>query len=172
MKGVKSKLRALEPSDINALYAWENNHTLWHLSNTTYPFSTFILEEYIQQATTDIFTSKQQRFIIEDIFNHAVIGCIDLCDFDPLHKRAGVGILIQENYQHQGYAKEALQLLITHAKKHLNLHQLYCHILTDNTASFHLFTQAGFQLCGEKKQWQWVNGLWKDEYTLQHLLNH
>ncbi len=52
------ELRALEPSDIDILYNWENDQKLWHLSNTVAPFSKFILEQYIMNAEQDIYYSK------------------------------------------------------------------------------------------------------------------
>src|ERR1043166_7160915 len=88
-------LRALEPSDIDLLYQWENDTDSWLVSNTTTPFSRFVLEQYIATAHLDIYTSKQLRLMVCNPENKAV-GCIDLFDFEPLHLRAGIGILIAD----------------------------------------------------------------------------
>jgi diamine N-acetyltransferase len=64
LKGHLISLRAVEPSDLELLYLWENNPLVWHLSNTTAPFSKHILKEYIENAKHDIYVTKQLRLII------------------------------------------------------------------------------------------------------------
>ena len=44
------QLRALEPEDLNRLYKWENDSSIWSVSGTLMPFSKFILEEFVNQA--------------------------------------------------------------------------------------------------------------------------
>ncbi len=167
MKSELISLRAIEPADIEVLYNWENNHQLWHLSNTITPFSRFVLEQYLIDAIQDIFTTKQLKLIIELSSTNEIIGCIDLFDFDPIHKRAGIGVLINECEQKKGYASEALKLLIDYAFIKLDLHQLYSNILTDNKASIQLFQKYNFVIQGEKIDWIMFDGLWKNEYLLQ-----
>ena len=58
------------------------------------------------------------------------IGTIDLFDYEPMHARAGLGIwIVQESNRRQGYAKEALRLIIEYAFFKLQLNQLYCCLL-------------------------------------------
>ena len=85
MKSEHLQLRALEPSDIDLLFEWENNTAIWHLSNTLTPFSRFAIEQYVMNAGEDIFANKQLRMMIDrtDIIPKSTIGCIDLFDFDP-----------------------------------------------------------------------------------------
>ena len=40
-------LRALERSDLDFLYALENDVTVWRISNTVAPFSKEVLEQYL-----------------------------------------------------------------------------------------------------------------------------
>ena len=47
------KLRALEESDLNLLYEWENNSDNWLYTNTLMPFSKHTLLEYIRNCKTD-----------------------------------------------------------------------------------------------------------------------
>ena len=88
-------LRALEPSDIDTMYQWENDTDNWFVSNTITPYSRFLLEQFTATAHKDIYENKQLRLIICSPDNKAV-GTIDLFDFDPLNQRAGVGILIAD----------------------------------------------------------------------------
>jgi len=83
LKGENINLRALEPSDLDVLYNWENDTSIWKVSQTIAPFSKNILAKYLENAHQDIFTAKQLRLMIEK--NNTAIGTIELFDFDPVN---------------------------------------------------------------------------------------
>ncbi|MFZ9943166.1 MAG: GNAT family N-acetyltransferase [Bacteroidia bacterium] len=174
IKGNRITLRAVEPYDRENMYAWENDMRNWHVSGTLSPFSKQTVDEFLQNAKEDIFTTRQLRLAI-DVSESAkprTIGYIDLFDFEPPHRRAGVGVLIGQNHDRgKGYAAESLELLCDYAKNVLNLHQLYCHIHHDNLNSIRLFTKAGFSNCGDLKDWTFHSGQWKSVGMYQKLLN-
>lgn len=165
------RLRSPELKDLDFLYEIENDTSLWHLSNTISPFSRFDLEQYILLAEKDIFTTKQLRFIIE-ANKTSVVGIIDLFDFDPLNKRAGVGIIIKEKDKNKGYASTALEILFEYSTNKLGLHQLYCNIESSNIASLRLFEKKDFMIVGTKKDWNFMEGLWNDELFLQKIFEN
>jgi len=169
LEGKKLILRALEPTDVDVLFEWENDEKLWYLSNTITPFSRFTLEQYILNAHQDIYTTKQLRLMIDkkESDESNPIGSIDLFDFDPTNKRAGIGVLIVENERSKGYASEALELLIDYCFTTLQLHQIYCNISADNQASLKLFEKKKFSMVGRKKEWLFIDGKWVDENILQ-----
>jgi len=167
-KGKEINLRPLEMEDLNLLYEWENNPLVWSVSNTVTPYSKHILQQYIETAGTDIYTSKQLRLVIEKTESKQAIGFIDLFDFDPYNSKVGVGILIAETKErNQGFASEALNLIIQYVEKHLGLKQLYCNITTDNAQSIKLFKKTGFIEFGIKKDWIRVEDTWLDEALYQ-----
>lgn len=169
LEGKNLILRALEPTDVDVLFEWENDEKLWHLSNTITPFSRFTLEQYILNAHQDIYTTKQLRLMIDkkESDESNPIGSIDLFDFDPTNKKAGIGVLIVENERSKGYASEALELLIDYCFTTLQLHQIYCNISADNQASLKLFEKQNFSVVGQKKEWLFIDGKWVDENILQ-----
>jgi diamine N-acetyltransferase len=171
LKNKNIELRALEPADVELLYQWENNEKLWHLSNTITPFSRFVIEQYVLNSHDDIFTAKQLRLMIDKIEDgiNTTIGTIDLFEFDPVNKRAGIGIMIVENEQRKGFASEALEAIIHYCFQTLHLHQVYCNIAADNKPSLNLFEKHNFELVGTKKDWLLAGDSWKDEYLLQIL---
>lgn len=162
------QLRALEPSDLDFLFVLENDQRLWSISNTLSPFSKFTLEQYITNAKEDIFTAKQQRFVISDP-KHQPLGLIDLYDFDALHHRAGVGLVIDERHRGKGLGKKALTLIEALAFQPLQLHQLYAGVAEDNTASLSLFKAAGYIECGLKKDWNYYNNSYHNEVVFQKI---
>ena len=162
-------LRAVEPEDLELLFKWEYDRSLWEVSTSIAPFSKYILKKYIENSHIDLFEAKQLRLmIVSKADNNKTVGAIDFFDFEPYHGRAGVGILVYEKSdRHRGYASQALQLIIDYAFNILSLRQLYCNITTDNTSSLKLFSNLGFEIIGIKKDWLKTCNAWKDEYLMQ-----
>ena len=171
-------LRALEPGDLNQLYKWENDPSVWSVSGTLVPFSRFILEEFVNQAHQDIYTNKQLRLMIDlkymddeddsSIGESRSIGCVDLFEFDPKNRRAGIGILIVDQADRgKGYATEALNLLIEYGFSILDLHQIFSNVRVDNESSVALFKKMGFEITGLKQDWVYDRSKYYDEYTMQ-----
>ncbi len=163
-------LRAVELSDVDVLFQLENDPSIWSLSETIMPFSRFAIEQYVMNSSTqDVFTAKQLRLIVCENTDKNIVGTVDIYDFNPMHQRAGVGILILEPYRRKGYASEALQLLMHYAFSVLQLHQLYANISADNTASIALFRQIGFEQTGRRKAWHKKNKNRIDELFFQYI---
>jgi diamine N-acetyltransferase len=171
LTGSRIKLRALEDADLEFLYRWENDTSIWDVSETLSPVSKYILKKYLENIHKDIYETKQLRLMIQLIKEDMPIGTIDLYDFDPLHRRSAVGILIAEKDERKkGYASEALSILILYCREVLKLHQLYCNISSDNKSSLELFQQSGFEISGNRKDWKWDGKKFMDEHFLQCLL--
>ena len=134
-------LRAPEPEDLELLYSWENNPEWWEIGNTLAPYSRYLLKEYIA----------------------------DLYDFDPHHRRAGVGILVDPLYQKNGLATEALELLAEYAFSYLKLHQLFVHIPIGNEPSKALFARCGFTVTGILTDWITTKDGYSDVLTMQKI---
>jgi diamine N-acetyltransferase len=153
IRGKQISLRALEPSDADILYRWENNQALWPVSFTQVPFSRFILEEFVSAAYQDIYTNKQLRLMINTIDGDKTIGIIDLFEFEPQHARCGLGIYIEESSRKKGYAVEAIEAVKDYCFRTLMLKQVYAHINKTNEGSLALFEKAGFEKSCLKKSW-------------------
>ncbi|MFN8211091.1 MAG: GNAT family protein [Bacteroidales bacterium] len=168
MKCKEIGLRAIEPEDLELLYTWENDSRYWTLSNTVSPFSRYTLKRYIENSHKSIYEAGQQRMMIDHLKSGVTIGTIDIFDFDPFHNRAGIGILIgDESFRRKGYASMALSCLVDYCFSTLQLHQLYCNILSNNRESIELFTKQGFSLIGIKKEWVKTGDVFLDEQMFQ-----
>jgi diamine N-acetyltransferase len=163
------RLRAAEPADIDLLYLWENDPDVWNVSENLTPYSRFELEKYVL-SEGDIFANRQLRLMIDCKQNssYSAVGTVDLFDFNPAHRRAGVGILIYapEN-RRKGYASEALNMVVRYAFNILNIDVLYCNIPATNLKSIKCFKKAGFVKCGHKKSWINTPDGREDEIMLQ-----
>ncbi len=168
LQGDLMYLRALEPTDLDFLYQLENDEHVWEVSNTTKPFSKYILKQYLDNSHQDIYEAKQLRLVICTAEEQKTVGFIDLFDFEPRHRRVGVGILIFDTKDRgKGYAAEALKLMENYAKVHLKIHQLYANISADNDRSIALFEKAGYKKSGIKKDWILSEKGFKDEVFYQ-----
>jgi diamine N-acetyltransferase len=170
LKGDNIYLRALEPEDLEFIHRVENDESIWELSNTQTPYSKFLIKQYLENAHKDIFEVKQLRLVISN-YQEESLGLIDIFDFDFKNKRAGVGILIKSDKRNKGYGDEALKLLVRYSFTRLGLHQLYCNISEENEASIKLFEKLGFVKIGLKKDWNFDNEAYKNEYLYQLINN-
>uniref|UniRef100_UPI004056B113 GNAT family N-acetyltransferase n=1 Tax=Alistipes sp. TaxID=1872444 RepID=UPI004056B113 len=172
LQGAHCRLRAVEPRDVEEMYRWENDPEVWPVSGTLAPFSRHALEAFVESQQMDIFQSRQQRLMIEELSSGRTVGAIDLFEVEPLHRRAGVGILVHATEDRGcGFGSEALALLKEYARTTLNLHQLWCNIESHNEASRALFQNAGFELVGKKRGWNWSPEGWHDEELWQLILD-
>ena len=162
------KLRAPEPEDLDCMFRFENIVDLWDISNTTGPCSRFHLKQYIEQTQNDLFTDRQLRLMIENS-DRQVVGIVDICNFDPLHSRAEVGIVIDEAQRRKGIGRQALFLLESHCFHYLGIHQLFAYVDTANKPCRKLFTTCGYQECALLKDWMHTGKGYRDVIMLQKI---
>lgn len=180
IEGKICRLRALEPGDLDAMYGWENDTEAWQVSGSVAPFSRHILSRLIDEQVFDIYATRQLRLVIESCGNEAVgvvaggcaeaVGAVDLFEFDPQNRRAGVGIIISPEYRCKGLALDALLTLEAYVREVLHMHQLWCSVGANNQASLALFRRAGYTECGCRKEWILTSSGALDEVLMQKIL--
>ena len=147
IKGDKIILRSVDFSDIDTLLLWENANDE--------PLYGVYEEEFSREDVVRFVELQQQYSLAETeqlrlmICSHdgARLGSIDLTDYDG--KKADVSIIIPDQAnRRQGYAEEALHLMVDYAKS-LGLRELYATIHPENIASIKLFSKVGFVGCDE-----------------------
>ena len=162
------RLRALEPEDLELMYGWENDMQIWRVSGTVAPFSRHVLSRLIEEQQFDIYATRQMRLVIEH--DGQAVGAVDLFEFDPHNRRAGVGIIVDSQHQAQGLGYDALKALEQYARQTLHLHQLWCSVTVDNEASLKLFRKAGYIECGLRREWILTSDGALDEILMQKIL--
>lgn len=161
-------LRMAEPNDADNIYRWENDMQVWRDSETRVPFSKHQIEQFLL-TNNDLVSEKQLRFVVEDAKLGTSVGCIDIYDYDEFNLRAGIGILIDENFRSKGYAKNAIRLLLDYCFNTLLLNQIYTLVLATNISSLFLFESLGFERCGVRKQWYRTSEGYIDQVEYQYI---
>ncbi len=164
------RLRPCEPEDLDMMYDIENDASLWDISGTTSPYSRYALRQYIASSQNDIFADKQLRLVVLHKASGKAVGMADLTDYEPLHQRAAVGIVIRKDCRRHGCGTQALQLLCSYAFRFLHLHQLYAWIPQGNEASLALFARCGFAERTLLKDWlQTEDASYKNAWLVQRI---
>jgi RimJ/RimL family protein N-acetyltransferase len=106
-----------------------------------------------------------------------IVGCIDLYNYDPLNRRAAVGIMVASDHRRQGHALAMLRALETlystqtiKQSSNQTIHTLYADIAATNTASLALFAKAGYTECGHFRDWLLVGDRYIDSIRMQLIL--
>ena len=140
------KLRAPEPEDLDLMYRIENDSSLWQYGGQNQPVSRYLLRQYIEQSSADIYRDGQLRLTIED--GGVAAGFLDLTNLSTIHQRAEVGIVVDSVAQRRGVGKQSLANLIEYVRQNIPLRQIYAVVGVENTAGNCLFRSAGFvQTC-------------------------
>lgn len=163
-------LRALEKSDLEFLYRLENDPVIWGVSDTLAPVSRHMLRRYLDHAAADWHEVRQLRLVICAADDERAVGTLDFFNYEPLHQRAGLGITVLAAERRRGFAVAALRLVLDYAHHTLRLHQLYCTVAANNTASLRLFRAAGFRRVGTRRDWLRTATGWQDAVEFQYLL--
>ena len=124
IEGKRVTLRALEIEDLDAMYGWENDMSVWRVSGSIAPFPRNILSRLIDEQQFDIYATRQMRLVIECNKDGVAVGAVDLFEFDPQNRRAGIGVIVAPPYRRQGFAADALLCIERYAREVLHLHQL------------------------------------------------
>ena len=169
LQNANHRLRALEPEDIEVLLRWENDASNWWLGASLTPYSRATLLKFAT-GDHDIYRDRQLRLILDykgEDDKWQTVGVLDLYDFDVRNLRAGVGVVIDEEYKRKGHATAGLGLLEKYAQKHLCLNQIFAEIPAKNVASRKLFFTAGYVECELRKSWIRSEDVWEDVVLTQ-----
>lgn len=153
-------LRAVEPTDLDMLYRWENTEAMWSTTNNREPRSRYALRRYISQCNGDFFSRGELQLIIE--LQGQAVGYVELFNLEISNRRAEVGVLIAPEFQHQGIASTVLSVWSSEALKLYNLYQLTAMVPSGHIASVKTFQKAGYRSVAVLPQWLCYRGEWSD----------
>lgn len=145
------RLRPPRPGDLDPMWDWESDPQGWSSGSPLFPLSRHDLGIYLDNYSADLLGEGQLRLVAETGGKPA--GAVDIFDYDPMNRRAGVGIIIDSALRGRGIGSQALRLLADYSRGHLGLHMLWAQVLVDNEPSLRLFDSCGFTRSAILPQW-------------------
>jgi RimJ/RimL family protein N-acetyltransferase len=110
-------------------------------------------------------TSQGREFAIETLAGEFV-GWINLFDRDERHGTFGFGVSIFREHQRQGYAEEALRILLRYMFFERRFQKCNSACLDLNAASLGLHRKLGFVEEGRRRRVAYAHGAYHDEVLL------
>lgn len=154
-------LRELKRSDLKTINQWRNMPEL--ISNLGAPFRYINLqvdeqwfESYMQNR------SHAVRCAITDDRDN-IIGLVSLLKIDHLNQNAELHIMIGDTGErNKGAGTFAVQEIITHGFKNLNLQRIELNVLESNEIARHVYEKTGFVCEGRKRRALYKNSEFVD----------
>ena len=162
-QGERVRLRAIEPSDWEAYFAWDqDDEQARGVSNIPFPQSAEAVRQWAQQEATRKPEGDAFRFVIENEAGE-VVGDLTTHDCDARVGSFSYGITIRREYRRNGYAAEAIALVLRYYFQELRYQKATVSVYSFNEASARLHESLGFQLEGRIRRTVFTNGQHSDE---------
>lgn len=120
---------------------------------------------------TSLSSGELKLYAFADDRSDDPVGCVELYSYDPVNRRAAVGIVVSNEYRHRGYGSAIIQALTRFCSSNTSLHQLYADIACTNTVSLRIFKKAGYRHCATLRDWVLRGDQFIDTYRFQLILN-
>jgi RimJ/RimL family protein N-acetyltransferase len=143
LTGTRIRLTALEAADMADLLPFFQDMAslAYYIPTTARPLN----REQLDQLLAD-WNDGRESFVFAVRQDQKVVGLVNIDGLDWANSHAEIGIaLTSPSARGQGYAFEALSLLIDFAFKELGLHRLWARIIDGNEPSLKLFARLGFK---------------------------
>ena len=170
MQASKVYLRAFEPDDYKQINAWRKDEEVYRLTGGN---RFFVSSERDRQWVLDKILHNQTEMYLAICLtaNHSMIGYCSLADINYHNSRAEwSGVVIGEkDYRGQGYATQAIYLLLEYAFDELGLHRVSGSWLAENTVSIFVGKMMGFRQEGVLRDYVFKEGKRHDMIVMSML---
>lgn len=158
------RLRPLASADLSQLVGYRNQPEVARFQSWE-RFTTRDAEKLYAQQILLEFNSDDTwyQIIVERQTDGAVAGDIGVHFFDE-GRQAELGMTFDMKYQKQGYAREALNAVITLLFTHYEKHRLIAVVDIRNTPAVNLLEKLHFRREAHYRQNVFFKGEWGDEY--------
>jgi RimJ/RimL family protein N-acetyltransferase len=165
-QGLHIRLRAVEPSDAETFFTWnQDSEMMRNLNWLLPPTSLESVKRWAEEESRRKPTNDDFFWVIED-GEGQIVGSISAHHCD---RRAGAfkyGIAIRQEHQRKGYASEAILLVLRYFFEELRYQKVTVNIHADNVASLRLHERLGFQLEGRLRRTVSARGQYLDEVLM------
>lgn len=152
------RLREIEKKDLWIINQWRNDPELISLLGAPFRFINIQVDEkwfdnYMNTRNNAI------RCAIVDENDDKILGLVSLVSIDYISRSAELHIMIgNKNDRGKGLGTFAINSILTHAFKNVNLHRVELTVLEDNAYARKLYEKIGFIQEGVKRSAKYKNG--------------
>jgi RimJ/RimL family protein N-acetyltransferase len=162
-QGKRVRLRAIEPSDWEVYFAWnQDDDQARAVSSIPFPQSMEAVRQWAQQEATRKPEGDAFRFVIENETGE-VVGDLTTHHSEPRAGAFSYGITIRRDHRRNGYAAEAIALVLRYYFRELRYQKATVSVYSFNEASARLHESLGFQLEGRIRHTVFTDGELFDE---------
>jgi diamine N-acetyltransferase len=160
IEGATVRLRAWSEQDVPALMQWRNDVALQaQLLARARGSNEAQVREWLRERTTG---TGNLFFVIAKRDDDTAIGYLQFTGFDPVDRRADLGICLAPAAQGQGAGTEALRLVLPYLRDTWALRKLSLWVRSDNERAVRCYHRLGFEPCGTLREHVHIEGEWRD----------
>lgn len=156
LRGQRVSLRPFRPDDVEALVAGLNDfETVRHLAIVPFPYTRAHAEEFIASAEGKGPLAVGHAFAVERHADQALLGCVSIHPGAANDRErtgiAGTGVLgywFARPYWRQGYAGEAVPIVIDYGFSSLSLRRIIANADLDNPGLQRILVKCGLEPMG------------------------
>jgi RimJ/RimL family protein N-acetyltransferase len=159
------KLRALEPSDAEALWRWNHDPEVMRWMDSGYAQSLARVRQTLAERPRNGYGDV--LFGIELRADGTLVGLVRLRDAEPETGNAELDIYLgeKEHWGH-GYATDAIRAACRFGFEKMRLHKVTLTVVTENQAARRAYEKVGFVEEGRLREVFRHEGGWLDMYTM------
>ncbi|HKK21866.1 MAG TPA: GNAT family protein [candidate division Zixibacteria bacterium] len=166
--GKKVHLRPLTPDDAMSAQHWFNLSEPQSMASLPLPLRS--PAEAAELAKKAEQSTDRQRLAIVRTEDNVLVGRITFFNYNSLNRSAELGVLIDPEERKNGYAAEALRILIRYLFKYRGLNKVYAETAAHNHPTRKLLESLNFKQEGVLRQHYFYNGQFHDKLVYSLLL--
>jgi RimJ/RimL family protein N-acetyltransferase len=158
LSGERLSLRTFEEEDVEFVSDGVNDPSVWKsVGGQSTPTNRLLEREFFEDVSHD---GDAVAFVATD--GETPVGMVELQPIDWEKGVAEVGVWIAATQQGNGYATEAMRLVVDYAFDQLRLHKVRTEVFDFNEASRRLMDRVGFEREGVLREEDYVDGRYVD----------
>jgi RimJ/RimL family protein N-acetyltransferase len=163
--GERVALRALEPSDAEAMWRWRHDPEVMRWMNDDHPQSLVQVRARLETRPRNGYGDVLFGIEVQD--GAQLIGLVRLRDADPQTGCAELDLYIGEKgHWGRGYATDAMRTVCRYGFDKMRLHKISLTVVTENRAARRVYEKVGFVEEGRLRQTFRRDGQWYDMFTM------
>ncbi len=161
-EGKLVRLRAIEPEDARHFMRWNlDSEMACNLEFVWPPQSSVAVAEWAEKQSRKAMENDTYSWIVETC-DGVVVGSIDTHHVDHRSGTFSYGLNIDADHQRQGYASEAIYLILKYYFEELRYQKVTIRVHANNEASAALHEKLGFTKEGVNRRMLFNHGKYED----------